>query len=147
MHNSLPVTYHCLVLQHILSLCPSLHVHLPTPIHPGVPSPPVTPEQSNFTCTCSNVTWAPPLFDGATPITSYTITYTHSLTLVTINETLSGNTTSHDICGLSPNVVYNATIISTNAIGDSSPEPFEMLIEAIGKICCICILKDVVGGL
>jgi hypothetical protein len=103
----------------------------------GIPSPPVDPEHFNNTCLCANISWAPPIFDGAAPITHFTITLTlpaHTLpnSSVSVNrvEIADGNATQIDVCDLRPNAVYNTTITSHNAVGTSRAEDFVILINA-----------------
>jgi len=104
----------------------------------GIPSPPVDPAQFNSTCTCANVTWGLPEFDGTADVLQFIIAFTlpNSTTLinstpVTVVQTALGNETKIDICGLVPNVVYDTMIISSNAVGNSSAVSFMMFIEAI----------------
>ena len=110
----------------------------------GITSPPVEPEHSNNTCTCANITWATPEYDGAAAITNFTITLTlpaHTLPNSTVSaervEITSANATSIDVCDLHPNAVYNATITSNNDVGSSRAEEFVIIIYATGKRTCI----------
>lgn len=126
------------------SSCSSLSHPPPSSFPPfcptGIPSPPVDPAQFNSTCTCANVTWGLPEFDGTADVLQFIIAFTlpNSTTLinstpVTVVQTALGNETKIDICGLVPNVVYDTMIISSNAVGNSSAVSFMMLIEAIGE--------------
>ena len=115
------------------------HTHSLPHTHTGIPSPPIDPEHFNNTCTCANVTWIPPKFDGTSAITHYTITLTlppHTLPNSTMAvervEVASGNDTQIDLCDLRPNAVYNTTITSHNDVGASRAEEFVIIINATG---------------
>jgi subtilisin-like proprotein convertase family protein len=104
----------------------------------GIPSPPVEPEHSNNTCTCANITWITPEYDGAAAITNFTITLTlpaHTLPNSSVStervEIAPANATGIDVCDLHPNAVYNTTITSHNDVGSSRAEEFVIVIYAI----------------
>ena len=98
----------------------------------GVPSPPVSPGQTNETCTCVNITWDIPEYDGTAELLNFELEVYPQLnsSLVRILQTGLGNATSIDVCDLVPNEVYNASITAINAVGPSTPVNFELLIEA-----------------
>lgn len=106
----------------------------------GIPSPPIEPTHFNNTCTCANISWITPKFDGTAEITNFTITITlpsHTLPNSTISmervEIASANATGIDVCDLHPNAIYNTTITSHNDVGSSRAEEFVIVIHAIGK--------------
>ena len=100
---------------------------------PGIPSPPVSPAQTNETCTCVNITWDIPEYDGAAELLNFELQVYPQLnsSLVRTLQAGSGNATSIDVCDLVPNDAYNASITAINAVGPSTPVNFELLIEAL----------------
>ena len=98
----------------------------------GVPSPPVSPGQTNETCTCVNITWDIPEYDGAAELLDFELQVYPQLnsSLVRTFRAGSGDATSIDVCDLIPNDVYNASITAINAVGPSTPVNFELLIVA-----------------
>ncbi len=121
---SIPPSFHS-------SLLPSLPPSI-LPSLPGIASPPISPTHNTSTCTCATVTWEQPAFDGTAVILSYTINFS-SLNSTTRNETAPSYATSQEICNLSPNVLYMATIVASNAVGESSGVDFVIFIEADRK--------------
>lgn len=102
----------------------------------GIPSPPAAPTQANNTCLCANLTWDTPEYDGASSIRSFVITLPLPHYPFFITERVLGpNATSADICSLKPNIRYNVSIISENAVGNSSVVTFPVFIEATGQFC------------
>ena len=97
-------------------------------------SPPISPRQSNTNCTCVNITWDTPLYDGAAPLTMTTISYrsTSNSSLVENTVTSYGDETSLEICDLVPNEVYNAPIVALNDAGPSTGVNFTIAIETPG---------------
>ena len=106
---------------------------LPLSPSPGIPSPPVSPAQTNETCTCVNITWDIPEYDGAAELLNFELEVYPQLnsSLVRTLQAGSGNATSIDVCDLVPNDAYNASITAINAVGPSTPVTFELLIEAL----------------
>lgn len=84
------------------------------PIPPAtVPSAPLNVTASVFSLTSANVSWSPPLSNGGSPITAYTITSTPgSFTLTTSN-------TNGIITGLTSGTSYTFRVLATNAAGNS----------------------------
>jgi len=66
------------------------------------------------------VNWSAPLFDGKSPIKSYTITAT-AKGKKTITKTLAGNLKTATLTGLANATTYQISIIATNAKGSSDP--------------------------
>ena len=101
----------------------------------GVSSPPVSPRQSNMSCTCVNITWETPLFDGGAPLDAISITYysTSNRSQVETLRTESGTDTRLEICNLVPNEIYNASIVALTRVGSSEEVIFEIVIVASGK--------------
>lgn len=100
--------------------------------HPGIPSPPVAPGQTNETCTCVNITWDIPEYDGAAELLNFELTVYPSgnYSLVRVFQTDRGDATNIDVCELVPNEFYNASISAINAVGPSTSVDFELVIVA-----------------
>src|SRR5207237_319945 len=64
------------------------------------------------------LTWGAPLFDGGSPITSYTVTAFNGVTAVGSWDT-PASATSFTATGLIPGTSYTFTITATNAVGTS----------------------------
>ena len=112
----------------------SVHVFL---LCIGRPSPPISPQQSNMSCTCVNITWDTPLFDGAAPLDTISITYTSTSNASQVRtiRTDTGTGTELEICDLVPNEVYNASIVALNRVGPSEEVVFPIVIRASGEAC------------
>ena len=110
----------------------SCHYYL---IIAGISSPPVTPRQSNTSCTCVNITWDTPLFDGTAPLQTILFTFYPSSNLSQVQSlrTDSGSDTRLEICDLVPNEIYNGNISALNAVGSSEEIPILINITARGK--------------
>ena len=100
--------------------------------HPGILSPPITPGQANQTCTCVNITWDIPEYDGAAVLLDFELTVypSYNSSLVRVFQTGLGDATSIDVCELVPNEFYNASISAINAVGASTSVEFELVIVA-----------------
>jgi alpha-tubulin suppressor-like RCC1 family protein len=67
----------------------------------------------------ATVTWSPPLSDGGSPVTSYTVTPQEIFPIATgTPETTSGSPVT--ITGLVPGNTYRFEVVATNAIGSSA---------------------------
>lgn len=97
----------------------------------GIPSPPISPRQSNMSCTCVNITWDTPLFDGAAPLDAISITY-YAMSNVSQVRT-AGNDTRLEICNLVPNEIYNASVVALTRVGSSEEVMFQIVIVASGE--------------
>jgi hypothetical protein len=88
-----------------------------------------------MSCTCVNITWDTPLFDGAAPLSTVSITYTSTSNQSRVGtvRTDAGTDTELEICDLVPNEAYNASIVALNRVGSSGEVVFEILITASGK--------------
>lgn len=85
-----------------------------TPTPPTVPDAPRTPMASGAN-TAATVTFSPPLYDGGSPITGYTVTSNPGGIVV------SGAGSPIMVTGLTNGTTYTFTVVATNAIGDSTP--------------------------
>lgn len=121
----------------------SVYCFLPL-FHPGIPSPPVTPGQTNETCTCVNITWDIPEYNGAAELLNFELTVypSDNSSLVRVFQTGRGDATSIDVCELVPNEFYNASISSINAVGPSTSVDFELVIVAIEPLPPIDVVVE-----
>ncbi|WP_374089663.1 fibronectin type III domain-containing protein [Methylomicrobium lacus] len=91
------------------------------PVTPQAALPPDAPQ--GLTGTSGNaaaaLAWQPPISDGGSPITSYTVEYTDSITLKTLS--VPGNVTGTTITGLTNGTLYTAQVHAVNAVG---PGPY-----------------------
>ena len=66
----------------------------------GIPSPPISPEQSNRTCTCVNITWDILECDGSAELLIFELILypRYNSSLARTVETGLGDATNIDIC-------------------------------------------------
>ena len=83
-------------------------------VAPGAPTA-VTGSPGNGKAT---VSWTPPLANGGTAITKYTVTASPGGAQA---STFDGTTTSVDVPGLANGTAYTFTVVATNAAGSSPP--------------------------
>ena len=111
---------------------------------PGISSPPISPSQANQTCTCVNITWDIPEYDGSADLLDFELSVypDYNSSLVRVFQAGSGEATTIDVCELVPNELYNATIVAINAVGASSPIQFDLLIEATEPLPPVDVVVD-----
>ena len=75
-----------------------------------------------------------PLFNGAAEILYYTVSLFPELddSLLTQLDTASAEMTTLEICDLTPNVLYNASVAAVNGVGESDVAPLIIAIIARG---------------
>ena len=80
-----------------------MHACTCTHTHTGISSPPFNVNQSNqTTCTCAEITWSLPLYDGAAQILYFEISFSlqTNASLDRVERTAVGNETTINICRL-----------------------------------------------
>ncbi|WP_370586006.1 fibronectin type III domain-containing protein [Tessaracoccus sp. MC1756] len=96
----------------------TFHKH-PTKLRVTIPGATAPSTPQGISATPSNasvkVSWATPISDGGSPITSYTITAQPG----SLTKTVNGNTTTATFTGLTNGTAYTFTVQATNQIGTS----------------------------
>ena len=100
----------------------------------GLPSPPILPRQFSATCTCVNVTWEAPLFDGTAPILSFILDYYPTNNTTQVVSLVTSSVTMTEVCDLVQNQAYTAYLSALNAAGQTQGEAFGFLISALGML-------------
>jgi hypothetical protein len=81
-----------------------------------VPDAPILFNPLIFVDSSCTITWAPPLFDGQSEITSYKVYQQGVGLLTTITDT---SVLNYTVSGLTNGITYSFYVVATNAIGDS----------------------------
>ena len=90
----------------------------------AIPSPPLYPS-ATLHGTAATVSFLPPLDNGGSPITNYTVTSSPG------GLTAQGTSTSLTVAGLTYGVTYTFTVTAQNATGTSQPSPISNAVTPI----------------